>query len=162
MKAAIITVSTEVYEQNMKDQNAPAVEEMLSQAGFDCSFMKVLPQDQEVVAKILQLLSDERLVDLVITMGGTGIAKDDCVPEATKSVLDRELPGVPEAIRFYGMRFTKQVMFSRGTAGIRKETIIVNLPGEPKQTTECLDYILSELSGAIKTLAGEEAASEEQ
>ena len=127
---------------------------MLKQVGFETKFMKVLPDDKMILSQVMKKLADNDLVDLILTSGGTGFAKDDCTPEATLEILDREIRGIPEAMRAYTMRFTKRTMLTRSVAGIRKNTIIVNLPGSPKGASECLEYVLPELVHGVEVLTG--------
>lgn len=154
MKAAIITVSTLGYKGEQEDTSGPVIKRMIEKVGFEASFLKTLPDDREVLSKIMQLLSDENIVDLIITTGGTGISKEDCTPEATLDILERQIPGIPEAIRFYGMRYSKRSMLTRAVAGTRKDTLIINLPGSPKSVNECLEYILPEVVHAVEVLTG--------
>lgn len=155
MKAAIIVASTSGYKGEREDKSGPAVARMLKQVGFEVKFLKVLPDDKMILSEVMKKLADNHLVDLIVTSGGTGFAKDDCTPEATLEVIDKEIPGIPEAMRAYSMRFTKRAMLSRAVAGIRKESIIVNLPGSPKGAKECLEFVLPELVHGIEILTGE-------
>ena len=155
MKAAIIVASTSGYKGEREDKSGPAVARMLKQVGFEVKFLKVLPDDKMILSEVMKKLADNHLADLIVTSGGTGFAKDDCTPEATLEVIDKEIPGIPEAMRAYSMRFTKRAMLSRAVAGIRKESIIVNLPGSPKGAKECLKFVLPELVHGIEILTGE-------
>ena len=141
MKAAIIVASTSGYKGEREDKSGPAVARMLKQVGFEVKFLKVLPDDKMILSEVMKKLA--------------GFAKDDCTPEATLEVIDKEIPGIPEAMRAYSMRFTKRAMLSRAVAGIRKESIIVNLPGSPKGAKECLEFVLPELVHGIEILTGE-------
>lgn len=132
MKAAIIIASTSGYKGYREDKCGPIIQRMLKQVGFETKFLKVLPDDQTILAEVMKKLADNHLVDLIITSGGTGIAKDDCIPEATLEIADRRVPGIPEAMRIYSMRFTKRAMLTREEAVIRKDTLIVNLPAVRK------------------------------
>ena len=154
MRAAIIIASTSGYKGLREDKSGPALQRMLKQVGFETKFMKVLPDDKMILSQVMKKLADNNLVDLILTSGGTGFAKDDCTPEATLEILDREIRGIPEAMRAYTMRFTKRTMLTRSVAGIRKNTIIVNLPGSPKGASECLEYVLPELVHGVEVLTG--------
>lgn len=154
MRAAIIIASTSGYKGLREDKSGPALQRMLKQVGFETKFMKVLPDDKMILSQVMKKLADNDLVDLILTSGGTGFAKDDCTPEATLEILDREIRGIPEAMRAYTMRFTKRTMLTRSVAGIRKNTIIVNLPGSPKGASECLEYVLPELVHGVEILTG--------
>ncbi len=100
-------------------------------------------------------MADNLGVDLILTTGGTGFSKRDVTPEATKDVIEKEALGIPEAIRSYSMTITKRAMLSRATAGIRKDTLIVNMPGSPKACREVMDYILDDLKHGIDILKGD-------
>ena len=100
-------------------------------------------------------IADENLAELILTSGGTGFSLRDCMPEATLSITERIVPGIPEAMRAYSMQFTKRAMLTRAAAGIRKSTLIVNLPGSPKAVRECLEYIIDDLGHGIEILTGE-------
>lgn len=154
MKVAIITVSTSGYNGQRTDKSGPAAKEILEEAGYEVKVMKILPDDRAILRTVMQRLADGRIVDLIVTTGGTGFAKDDITPEATLDVTERQVPGIPEAMRAYSMNFTKRAMLSRAVAGIRKETLIVNLPGSPKAVEECLDFILPEVTHGLEILKG--------
>lgn len=155
MKAAIIVASTSGYKGEREDKSGPTIARMLKQVGFEVKFLKVLPDDKMILSEVMKKLADNHLADLIVTSGGTGFAKDDCTPDATIEVIDKQIPGIPEAMRAYSMRFTKRAMLSRAVAGIRKETIILNLPGSPKGAKECLEFVLLELVHGVEILTGE-------
>ena len=117
--------------------------------------MDVLPDDQEAVARWLRRMADEEAVDLVLTTGGTGLAPRDVTPEATLSVLERQAPGIAEALRAAGLAKTPRAMLSRGVAGTRRRTLIINLSGSPKAVQEQWEAFLPVLPHAIETLRGE-------
>ena len=99
-------------------------------------------------------ICDSGLADLILTTGGTGFSPRDVMPEATFAVTERVVPGIPEAMRAYSLQFTGRAMLSRAAAGIRKQTLIVNLPGSPKAVRECLEYILPQLEHGLQILLG--------
>ena len=113
-----------------------------------------MPDEKEEIARELTLWSD-RGVALVLTTGGTGFSVRDVTPEATRSVIERETPGIPEAMRALSMQITHRAMLTRAAAGIRKRTLIVNLPGSEKAVRECLGFILPELRHGIEILRGD-------
>lgn len=112
----------------------------------------IVPDEQEQIATTLRNWSDERRLHLILTTGGTGLAPRDVTPEATKMVIEREAQGIAEAIRFNSLQYTRMAMLSRGLAGVRGQTLIINLPGSPKAVKECLEYILPVLPHAVNLL----------
>ena len=152
--AAVITLSDRAAQGVYKDQSGPVVKELLEQAGFTVLETLLLSDGIDPLASELCRLADQRQVNLIVTTGGTGFSVRDLTPEATKKVSDREVPGIGEALRAYSMRFTDRAMLSRQTAGIRKRTLIVNLPGSPKACREDLAYLLPPLSHGLGILRG--------
>jgi len=157
MKVGILTVSDKGSRGERVDRSGPAIREMIEAAGGEIARTKIVPDEPEEIRAVLLAWSDEGL-DLVLTTGGTGFSPRDRTPEATKSVLEREAPGLPEAMRRAGAEKTPTAMLSRAAAGIRKATLIVNLPGSEKAVRESLGAILPALPHAIEILKG--AASE--
>ena len=116
----------------------------------------IVPDEKGQIAKKLLYFSDQRQVDLVFTTGGTGFSKRDVTPEATKQVVEREVPGIGEALRAYSLTITPKAMLSRQTAGIRGNTLIINLPGSPKACKENIEYIMAPLKHGLGILSGRE------
>lgn len=112
----------------------------------------IIPDEAERIAAVLREWSDQKQLNLVLTTGGTGLAPRDVTPEATKAVIEREAPGIAEALRAISLKYTPNAMLSRGVAGVRGRTLIINLPGSPKAVKECLEYILPVLPHAINLL----------
>ena len=117
--------------------------------------MEILPDDREILGNRMKEIADKELAELVLTTGGTGFSQRDVTPEATEDIIERRVPGIPEAMRAYSMTITKRAMLSRAAAGIRKKTLIINLPGSPKAVRESLDYIVGALEHGIEILTGE-------
>jgi molybdopterin adenylyltransferase len=153
MKVGILTVSDKGARGEREDRSGPAIREMIEAAGGEVVRTRIVPDELEEIRAALLAWSDEGL-DLVLTTGGTGFSPRDRTPEATKSVLEREAPGLPEAMRRAGAEKTPTAMLSRAAAGIRKTTVIVNLPGSEKAVRESLGAILPALPHAIDILKG--------
>ena len=117
--------------------------------------MDILPDDRSMLSKRMAEIADENLAELILTTGGTGFSPRDVMPEATEDITERKVPGIPEAIRAYSMTITNRAMLSRATAGIRKQTLIINLPGSPKAVKESLEYIIGTLDHGIEIMTGE-------
>lgn len=153
-RVAIITSSDSGFAGEREDKSGPVIAEIVKNNGYEVSFMKVLPDDREMLSNEMKRIADEDAADIILTTGGTGFSPRDVMPEATMDIVERAVPGIPEAMRAYSMQFTKRAMLSRAAAGIRKGTLIVNMPGSPKAVTECLEYIISELDHAMGILKG--------
>ncbi len=154
MRAAIITSSDSGYVGKREDVSGPVIAEMVKEAGYEVVWQKVLPDDQAMLEEAMKEICDEGKADLLLTTGGTGFSPRDVMPEATLAVAERMVPGIPEAMRAYSLQFTKRAMLSRAASGIRRSTLIVNLPGSPKAVRECLEYILPQLEHGLKILLG--------
>lgn len=157
MRAAIITSSDSGYEGKREDLSGPVIREILEANDYEVVHMILLPDDREMLAKEMARIADEGLAELIVTTGGTGFSPRDCMPEATADVTERAVPGIPEAMRAYSMTITPRAMLSRAAAGIRKSTLIVNLPGSPKAVRESLEYIIPALRHGLEILTGEAA-----
>lgn len=153
MKVGILTVSDKGARGEREDRSGPAVREMMEAAGAEIVRAKIVPDEQTEIRAALIEWSDEGL-DLVLTTGGTGFSPRDWTPEATRSVIERETPGIPEAMRRAGQEKTPTAMLSRAAAGIRKRTLIVNLPGSEKAVRESLEAILPALPHGVDILKG--------
>jgi molybdopterin adenylyltransferase len=155
IRTAIITLSDKGSKGERVDESGKAIREMVSTLGADVRHYEVLPDERPVIAATLVRLSDSGQIDLILTTGGTGVAPRDVTPEATLDVIDRELPGMAEAMRAESLKKTAHAMISRSVAGIRKQTLIVNLPGSPRAVRENLAVILPALSHAIEKIKGD-------
>lgn len=154
MKAAIFTFDTKGYEEKAESVAASALKRMLEQVGFQVKAASFLPKKQRVAEGVLRQLCDTRAVDLILTTDACGYQEEDCAPVALKAVADRLLPGIPEAVRAYNIRYSKKSILDCCAAGIRKKTVIVNLPGSAKTAKEDLEYILPELVQVVETMHG--------
>lgn len=155
MRAAIITSSDSGYAGEREDLSGPVIREILEAAGYEVVRMTLLPDDRRMLAEEMATIADSHMAELVVTTGGTGFSPRDCMPEATADVIERAVPGIPEAMRAYSMTITPRAMLSRAAAGIRKSTLIVNLPGSPKAVRESLEYIIPALGHGLEILTGE-------
>lgn len=153
-KAAVITVSDKGARGERVDESGPASKEMLEEAGYEVVETLIIPDEPEELKTELIRLADEVRADLVVTSGGTGFSMRDQTPEATLAVADRLAPGIAEAIRYQSMAVTNRAMLSRGVSVIRRQTVIVNLPGSPKAVRMSLGYILDSLDHGIRILRG--------
>ena len=153
-RVAVITVSDSGAAGKRADLSGPTIREIVEKAGYPVSHTALLPDERDQIAAELARIADEDVADLVLTTGGTGFSPRDWTPEATKDVTERDVPGIPEAMRALSMQITPRAMLSRAAAGIRKGTLIVNLPGSPKAVRECLEYILPALSHGLAILKG--------
>ena len=154
-RAAIITSSDSGYRGEREDLSGPAVREILEREGYQVVSTEILPDDREILGNRMKEIADKELAELVLTTGGTGFSQRDVTPEATEDIIERRVPGIPEAMRAYSMTITKRAMLSRAAAGIRKKTLIINLPGSPKAVRESLDYIVGALDHGIEILTGD-------
>lgn len=152
--AAVITLSDKGAAGQREDKSGPLMEQMLRAAGYDVVEALLLSDDPAPLREQLIRLADQRQVNLILTSGGTGFSPRDNAPEATIAVCDRMANGIAEAIRSYSLRITPRAMLSRGVSGLRKGTLIVNLPGSPKAVREALEYILPTLEHGLGILRG--------
>ncbi len=154
-KAAILTASDKGSRGERVDLSGPAIQEMIEPEGYTVTEYKIVPDDQETLESEMKRIADEGIADIIFTTGGTGFSMRDVTPEATIAVSDRLVPGIPEAMRAYSMTITNKAMLSRAAAGIRKQTLIVNMPGSPKAVKESLEFILPPLRHGLEILLGE-------
>ena len=153
MKIGILTVSDKGARGEREDRSGPVVRRVMEAAGAEVVRTGVVADEKALISAVLVKWSDEGL-DLILTTGGTGFSPRDVTPEATKAVIERETPGLAEAMRRTGMEKTPTAMLSRAAAGIRKSTLIVNLPGSEKGARESLEAILPALGHGLEILKG--------
>lgn len=150
----IITASDKGSKGLREDISGRVIQEFMKEKGYLIKEYKLVPDEQSLLEKTMKEMSDKGGIDLILTTGGTGFALRDRTPEATIAVCDRLVPGIPEAMRAYSMQITKRAMLSRAVAGIRKQTLIINLPGSPKAVKENLLCIIDSLEHGLAILKG--------
>jgi molybdopterin adenylyltransferase len=153
LKAAVVTISTSKAAGEGVDESGPELAEFARALGAELAGPEVVPDDRERIEAELRRLADEERCDLVLTSGGTGFAPTDVTPEATRAVIDREAPGIAEAMRAASREHSPNWMLSRAVAGIRGRTLIVNFPGSPKSVRETAHAIAPALPHALALLA---------
>lgn len=155
IRAAVLTVSTSRAAGTDGDESGDALAEYASTLGAQIVGREVIPDDLEIVVERLRHWADRERCQIVLTTGGTGFTPTDLTPEATRQVIEREAPGIPEAMRAASRPHTKHWMLSRAVAGIRGSTLIVNFPGSPRSITEAGEAIAEALPHALKLIQGQ-------
>ncbi len=149
----VLTISDSAAKGKRQDTSGENIRAMLTQLpNAFISAVAIIPDEHEQIAAMLREWSDDKHLNLILTTGGTGLAPRDITPEATKAIIEREAPGIAEALRAISLQYTRSAMLSRGVAGVRGRTLIINLPGSPKAVKECLEYVLPVLPHAINLL----------
>lgn len=151
----IITASDKGSKGEREDVSGAVMQEILKENGYDVKEYRIIADEQALLEEAMKEMADEKKVNLILTTGGTGFSMRDRTPEATLAVCDRLAPGIPEAMRAYSMQITNRAMLSRAVAGIRNQTLIINMPGSPKAVKESLECILDALSHGLAILAGD-------
>ena len=154
IRTAILTISDGCAREKRADLSGQTVKEMLPKDKFEIFEKAIVPDDYEAISRILKHFSDEEGMDVVLTTGGTGLGPRDVTPESTSAVCDKMVPGFGEILRSESYKKTPNAVLSRGVAGIRENTLIINLPGSPKAVRECLEIILNVLPHAVKMMRG--------
>jgi molybdenum cofactor synthesis domain-containing protein len=158
VRAAILTISTSRAAGEGGDESGDALSRFAGSLGAEITGREVMPDDPELISARLIHWSDAEGCDLVLTTGGTGFGPSDLTPEATRAVIEREAPGIPEAMRAASRPHTRHWMLSRAVAGVRGSTLIVNFPGSPKSIDEAGEAIAEALPHALELLAGKRSA----
>ena len=153
-RVGILTASDKGAAGQREDLSAAVIREMVEARGWRVESYRIVPDDLDTIRDALIDMADREKLDLVLTTGGTGFSPRDNTPEATRSVIQREAPGIPEVMRAESLKKTPRAMLSRATAGIRKATLIINLPGSRKAVRECLEAIIDSLPHGLEILTG--------
>lgn len=153
--AAVITVSDMGSRGLRQDTSGPAVRAMLEEAGVSVAHTAILPDEMEQISAELRDCADRRRIDLIVTTGGTGLSPRDVTPEATRAVLEREIPAIPVAMWMEGLKVTPRAMLSRAVAGIRGSSLLLNLPGSEKAARENLAAMIGALEHGLHMIAAE-------
>ncbi len=155
IKIGILTISDGVSTGHREDTSGDVIQEISKAQGWIIAKRTVVPDERDQIANTLKSWSDTLRLDMVLTTGGTGLGPRDVTPEATTSILDRPVPGIAEYMRAESIKATPFGMLSRGIAGARKKTLIVNLPGSPKAVRECLDAVKQVLPHGVELMRGD-------
>lgn len=150
----IITASDKGSRGEREDLSGKVIAEMLADLG-EVKHYVIVPDEQEALSQAMIDMADNLRIDLILTTGGTGLGPRDVTPEATLAVIDRQVPGIPEVMRAKSLEKTSRAMLSRAVAGLRRRTLIINLPGSPKGVRECLEVILPALDHGLAIMKGE-------
>jgi molybdenum cofactor synthesis domain-containing protein len=150
----VLTISDKGSRGEREDLSGPEIRKIVENAGGEVSIAAIIPDERILIEATLRDWADERHLDLILTTGGTGLSARDVTPEATRAVIDREVPGIAEAMRLEGLKKTPHAMLSRAMAGTREKTLIVNLPGSPKGVRENLQAVIEALPHAIDIIKG--------
>ncbi|MDR2468507.1 MAG: MogA/MoaB family molybdenum cofactor biosynthesis protein [Spirochaetaceae bacterium] len=154
-RVAVIAASDKGARGERQDESGPAIAAFMTARGYAVTHTVLLPDDEVLLQDEMRRLADAGLTDLILTTGGTGFSPRDRTPEATLAIADRTAPGIAEAMRMHSFQFTKRAMLSRAVSVLRKQTLIINLPGSPQAVREHLDFIADELPHALAILRGD-------
>lgn len=155
IEVGILTISDKGARGEREDQSGKVIEEIVKKIEGEVKYYRIIPDEKEIIQDELVKAVDKLHLDLILTTGGTGLGKRDVTPEATLAVIEKEVPGISEIIRSESFKKTNRAILSRGVAGIRKKSLIINLPGSPKGVKESLEIILKALPHGIEIIKGQ-------
>lgn len=155
IKVGILTISDKGSRGEREDLSGKAIEEVVKKINGEVKYYQIIPDEKDIIQEELIKSVDKLHLDLILTTGGTGLAKRDVTPDATLAIIEKEVSGISEIIRSESFKKTDRAILSRGVAGIRKESLIINLPGSPKGVRESLEIILEALPHGIEILKGQ-------
>ncbi len=155
IKIGILTISDKGSRGEREDLSGKVIEEVIRKINGEVKYYQIIPDEKDIIQAELIKAVDKLHLDLILTTGGTGLGKRDVTPEATLAIIEKEIPGINEIIRSESFKKTNRAILSRGVAGIRKESLIINLPGSPKGVRESLEIILNALPHGIEILKGQ-------
>jgi len=154
VKVAIVTASDRSFRGEREDLSGPAIRERVEALGWEVVCCGVVPDEKEKLKEEMIRIADRERVPLLLTTGGTGLAPRDSTPDATLEVIEKQVPGIAEAMRQESLKKTRHAMLSRAVCGVRGQTLIINLPGSPKAVHECLDVVIPVIPHALELLQG--------
>ncbi len=155
IKVGILTISDKGSRGEREDLSGKVIEEIVKKINGEVKYYQIIPDEKDIIQEELIKAVDKLHLDLILTTGGTGLAKRDVTPDATLEVIEKEVSGISEIIRSESFEKTNRAILSRGVAGIRKESLIINLPGSPKGVRESLEIVLEALPHGIEILKGQ-------
>lgn len=155
IEVGILTISDKGARGEREDLSGRVIKEIVKKIDGEVKYYRIIPDEEETIQDELLKAVDKLHLDLILTTGGTGLGKRDVTPEATLAVIEKEVPGISEIIRSESFKKTNRAILSRGVAGIRKKSLIINLPGSPKGVKESLEIILKALPHGIEIIKGE-------
>jgi len=155
IKVGILTLSDKGSKGEREDLSGKALKDFSEVEGWKVIKYEIIPDEKEQIVEILKIWVDKEKLDFIITTGGTGVYPRDVTPEATKEVIEKEIPGIPEYIRYISYPLTPMAALTRGVAGIRKKTLIINLPGSPKAIKEIFPKLIPIIKHAIEKIKGD-------
>lgn len=155
IRVAILTMSDKGSKGEREDESGNVIKNMVKEIPAEVVYYEVIPDEMDIIKDRLISISDNEKADIILTTGGTGVSPRDVTPDVTLQVIDKELPGMAEAMRMESLKKTHRAMISRAVAGIRKRTLIINLPGSPRGVKENLEVILPALSHAVEKIKGD-------